>query len=100
MRAARRQETRKETNSTLVEQLIALGVTPEELGPSKVNLNITSPSLFVKIINVLAYLFPVILLEYRLLVRFPAGAGQQQCRHVLRKIKGQNVLRRPSLNHL
>ena len=55
-------ETRKETNSTLVEQLIALGVAPEELGPSEVKLNVTSPSLFMKIISVLAYLFPVILL--------------------------------------
>ena len=56
-------ETRKETDSTLVDQLIALGVAKENLAPSEVKLNITSPSLFVKIINVLAYLFPVILLS-------------------------------------
>jgi cell division protease FtsH len=56
-------ETRKEPNSTLVEQLTDLGVTSDHLSPEKVNLNITSPSVFVKIINVLAYLFPVILLS-------------------------------------
>ncbi|MBN2044394.1 MAG: ATP-dependent zinc metalloprotease FtsH [Anaerolineales bacterium] len=56
-------ETRKEPNSTLVEQLIDLGVTPADLAADEIELSITSPSIFVRIINILAYLFPVILLS-------------------------------------
>ncbi len=56
-------ETRKETGTTLVEQLLALGVTQEQLNFENVKINITSPSAFVKILNVLAYLLPVILLS-------------------------------------
>ncbi|MGD2027994.1 MAG: ATP-dependent zinc metalloprotease FtsH, partial [Anaerolineales bacterium] len=56
-------ESRKETNTTLVEQLLALGVTSEQLNYENVKINITSPSALVKIFNVLAYLLPVILLS-------------------------------------
>lgn len=56
-------ESRKETNTTLVEQLLALGVTAEQLNYENVKINITSPSALVKIFNVLAYLLPVILLS-------------------------------------
>jgi len=56
-------EARKEANTTLVEQLISLGVTPEELTFENVQINVTSPSALVKIFNVLAYLLPVILLS-------------------------------------
>ena len=56
-------ETRKESNTTLVEQLIALGATQEQLNYENVKINITSPSALVKVLNVLAYLLPVILLS-------------------------------------
>ncbi len=56
-------ETRKETSTTLVEQLLSLGVTQEQLNYENVKINITSPSVLVKIFNVLAYLLPVILLS-------------------------------------
>ncbi|NIV10490.1 MAG: ATP-dependent zinc metalloprotease FtsH [Aliifodinibius sp.] len=56
-------EARKEPNTTLVEQLVALGVTTEQLGYENVQINVTSPSALVKIFNVLAYLLPVILLS-------------------------------------
>ena len=56
-------EARKEANTTLVEQLVALGVTTEQLNFENVQINVTSPSALVKIFNVLAYLLPVILLS-------------------------------------
>jgi cell division protease FtsH len=56
-------EARKEANTTLVEQLVALGVTTEQLNYENVQINVTSPSALVKIFNVLAYLLPVILLS-------------------------------------
>ena len=56
-------EARKEANTTLVEQLVALGVTTDQLTYENVQINVTSPSALVKIFNVLAYLLPVILLS-------------------------------------
>jgi cell division protease FtsH len=56
-------ESKKEPNSTLVEQLVALGVTTEQLEFENVQINVTSPSALVKIFNFLGYLLPVILLS-------------------------------------
>jgi len=61
--AGTERESRKEANTTLVEQLLALGVTADQLSFENVKINITSPSALVKIFNVLAYLLPVILLS-------------------------------------
>ena len=52
----------KEPNSTLLEQLVALGVTPEELSPTKVDLEVKLPSAWLGIITALGYILPFIFL--------------------------------------
>lgn len=53
----------KESNSTLVDQLIALGVTPEQLSPeSGISVEIKAPSQWVAILNTAIYIVPFILI--------------------------------------
>jgi len=53
----------KESESTLVDQLIALGVTPEELNPEKgIGVEIKAPSTFSGVLNALFYILPFLLL--------------------------------------
>ncbi len=53
----------KESESTLVDQLIALGVTPEELNPEKgIDLEIKAPSTLSGVLNALFYILPFLLL--------------------------------------
>jgi cell division protease FtsH len=52
----------KESGSTLVEQLIQLGVTPEQLSPDKVKIDIKSPSPWLGVITALGYILPFIIL--------------------------------------
>jgi len=52
----------KETNATLVEQLIALGVTPEQLNPDRVKVEIKPPSAWLGIATALGYILPFIIL--------------------------------------
>jgi cell division protease FtsH len=52
----------KETNSTLVQQLLDLGVTSAELDPSKIKLEVKPPSSWLGIITALGYILPFILL--------------------------------------
>ena len=49
-------ETRKESLTGLVEQLLMLGVSPENLSPSKIEIKVNSPSAWANIINILAIL--------------------------------------------
>ena len=52
----------KETETTLVEQLLAFGVTPEELNPQKgLKIEIKSPGAFAGILNALFYILPILL---------------------------------------
>ncbi len=51
-----------DTSSTLVDQLIALGVQPEELTPDKIKLEIKPPSAWLGIITALGYLLPFLIL--------------------------------------
>ena len=55
-------EVRKESNTTLVDQLLALGVTPEQLSSENIRLEVVSPSVVVRIINGLVILLPIIVL--------------------------------------
>ncbi|HKJ27842.1 MAG TPA: ATP-dependent zinc metalloprotease FtsH [Anaerolineales bacterium] len=55
-------EVRKEPSTTLIDQLLALGVSPEQLAVENVKIEVVSPSALVRIFNILAYLLPVILL--------------------------------------
>ena len=53
----------KESETTLVDQLVALGVTPEELYPDKgIKVEIKAPSTFAGILNALFYILPFLLL--------------------------------------
>ncbi|MEN6571958.1 MAG: ATP-dependent zinc metalloprotease FtsH [Anaerolineaceae bacterium] len=51
----------KETETTLVSQLMALGVTPEELASSKINIEVKPPSAFLGLLNALFYIVPFLL---------------------------------------
>ena len=52
----------KESNATLIEQLLALGVTYEDLDPSRINILIKPPSPWLGVFNILGILLPFLLL--------------------------------------
>ncbi len=52
----------KETETTLVNQLLALGVTPDKLSSSAVKIEVKPPSAFAGILNALFYILPFLLL--------------------------------------
>ncbi|MDK1118305.1 MAG: ATP-dependent zinc metalloprotease FtsH [Anaerolineae bacterium] len=52
----------KEPGATLVEQLVALGVTTDKLAPENVNLEVRSPSVWSGIISTIVILLPIIVL--------------------------------------
>jgi cell division protease FtsH len=53
-------ESYKESNSTLVEQLLALGVTAEQLSPENVMIEVKPPSQWAGIVSGALYILPVI----------------------------------------
>jgi cell division protease FtsH len=55
-------ETLKEPQSDFIEQLLNLGVEPNQLSPDLIELKINSPSPWVQVFNILAWLLPVIVL--------------------------------------
>ncbi len=52
----------KEPNATTVDQLLALGVTPEQLGPDNVDIEIQPPSAWLGILTALGYILPFLIL--------------------------------------
>ena len=52
----------KEANATLVEQLISLGVTSEELSPERIKIEIKPPSAWLGIATALGYILPFVIL--------------------------------------
>jgi cell division protease FtsH len=54
--------SQKESTATLVEQLIALGVTPEQLHPDNVRIEIRPPSAWLGIATALGYILPFLIL--------------------------------------
>ena len=56
------QKSQKENNSTLVDQLKALGVTTEQLQPDKVKINIEPPSAWINIATIIGYILPFVIL--------------------------------------
>jgi cell division protease FtsH len=52
----------KEPTATLVQQLTQLGVTPDQLGPDKINIEIKPPSPWINILSILGYVLPFLLL--------------------------------------
>ncbi len=53
-------ESYKESGSTLVEQLLALGVTPEQLSPDSVMIEVKPPSQWAGVLSGALYILPVI----------------------------------------
>jgi len=53
-------ESYKETDSTLVEQLLALGVTPDQLSPENVTVEVKPPSQWAGILSGALYILPVL----------------------------------------
>ncbi len=51
-----------ETNATLVQQLLDLGVTPEELSPDRLKIDIRPPSAWLGILTALGYILPFLIL--------------------------------------
>jgi cell division protease FtsH len=54
--------SQKEPETTLVEQLIGLGVSPEKLSPANVKIEVKPPSAWTDIIGSLAFILPVLLM--------------------------------------
>jgi len=54
--------SQKEPGATLVEQLVGLGVTPEQLAPDNVKLEVKPPSSWVGILSSVVYILPVLLM--------------------------------------
>jgi len=52
----------KETNSTLIEQLAALGVSPSQLSPDFVQIEVKPPSALMGILTALGYFLPILFL--------------------------------------
>ena len=52
----------KNSSATLVEQLLQLGVTPEQLSPNIVTIDIKAPSPWVGILTTFGYILPILLL--------------------------------------
>ena len=69
------QTARKEPETTLISQLLDLGVTPAQL--AKVSLEVNPPSPWAGLLTLASYLLPVILFGVSVLVHLPPGAGQQ-----------------------
>lgn len=55
-------ETLKEPRSDLIEQLLYLGVEPDNLSPEMIELNVNSPSPWIQVFNILAWFLPVVVL--------------------------------------
>lgn len=53
-------ESHKEPNATLVDQLLSLGVTPEQLSPDKIAIEVKPPSSWAGIISSALYILPVV----------------------------------------
>jgi cell division protease FtsH len=53
-------ESRKESNATLVEQLLSLGVTPEQLSPENVVIEVLAPSAWGGLLNGALYFLPIL----------------------------------------
>lgn len=68
----------KESNSTLVDQLVALGVTPDELSPEKENhllIEVKAPSQWLNILNSVFYFLPFLLLGVAFFFIFRQAQG-------------------------
>lgn len=58
----KQKKANKESNNSLIEQLIYLGVTPAQLSPDNVNIEVKAPSALLSILTGFGYILPFILL--------------------------------------
>ena len=61
-KAVSERSSHKDSATTLTEQLLQLGVTPEKLYPSKIDIQIKPPSAWLGIVTTLGYIMPFIIL--------------------------------------
>ena len=54
--------SQKESDATLVEQLISLGVSPEKLNPENVKIEVKAPSQWTGLLGAMAYILPVLVM--------------------------------------
>ncbi|GAB4540527.1 MAG: ATP-dependent zinc metalloprotease FtsH [Anaerolineales bacterium] len=67
--------SRKESNATLVEQLISLGVTPEQLSSDNVKIEVRAPSVWSGVLSSALYLLPMLLMAGVLFFIFRQAQG-------------------------
>src|SRR5512143_2633768 len=68
-------ESHKEPNATLVDQLISLGVTPDQLSPQSVQIEVKPPSQWTGLISGALYILPVIFMVGALWFIFRQAQG-------------------------
>lgn len=68
-------DSHKESTSTLVDQLVALGVTPAQLSSQNIQIEVRPPSQWAGILNSLLYILPVILMAGVLWLIFRQAQG-------------------------
>jgi cell division protease FtsH len=61
-KAMSERSSHKDSTTTLTEQLLQLGVTPEKLYPSKIDIQVKPPSAWLGIVTTLGYIMPFIIL--------------------------------------
>ena len=79
-------EAQKEAESTLVDQLIAFGVTAEQLSPNNLKLEIQPPSPWVGVINFAVYFLPIIAIGFIFWFFFRQAQGSKH--HSIRRHPG------------
>jgi cell division protease FtsH len=55
-------ESNKDSNETLVQQLMDLGVTPDQLAPDKIKVEIKPPNSWMGILTIMGYVLPILFL--------------------------------------
>lgn len=65
----------KESSSSLIEQLVAYGVTPEELDAGKVTIEIKGPSAWTSILSFMGYILPFIIVGAAFFMIFRQAQG-------------------------
>jgi cell division protease FtsH len=68
-------ESRKEADATLVDQLLSLGVGPQQLSPDNVKIEVRAPSVWGGVLNSALYVLPIVLMALVLWFIFRQAQG-------------------------
>jgi cell division protease FtsH len=82
-------DSHKETSATLVDQLISLGVTPAELAPQNVKIEVKPPSQWAGILSSLLYILPVLFMAGVLWFIFRQAQGSNNAAMAFGKSKAR-----------